>query len=87
MKGTWELEYYITSDGEKNTLRFGPADNDSSILIQQLTFQDGMVLITEWLKLIPESKFVVESTCFFYEYDGIFGVDIDGYLLFSGVPS
>ncbi|MEO0404976.1 MAG: hypothetical protein AAF193_08905, partial [Bacteroidota bacterium] len=77
MNGTWELEYCIYSSGEKEPLRFGPADNDSSLLIQQLTFQDGEVLITEWLKLIPESKYVVESTCFFYEFDGVFGVDID----------
>lgn len=73
LKGEWELVYYLNSDGEQNFLRFGPEENDSSLLIQRVVFADYQLNTSEWLVYKPAEKLEQQGFWYFeYSKDGVF---------------
>lgn len=61
MNGNWEFQYFIDTKGIKSDLRFGPQENDSSVLIQTLVINENQIKVSETYKLNPLEK---------NEYDG-----------------
>lgn len=86
MKGKWEFQYFIDSKGAKNNLRFGPQENDSSILIQTLVINDNQIKVSEAFMLNPTEKIEYDGFWNFWHFtDGAY-IDIKSEdLLFEGI--
>jgi hypothetical protein len=86
LNGAWEFQYELNSEGQKSYLRFGPEDNDSSLLIQVLIFDGYQISSSEMFNYNPSEKIEQQGVWSFWtNSNGIFIlVELED-LFFSGI--
>src|SRR5690554_1299939 len=86
MNGEWEFQYFLDSTGAKSDLRFGPQENDSSVLIQTLVINENQIKVSEAYKLNPSEKIEYDGFWHFWHFtDGVYINIESGDLLFEGI--